>query len=219
MKKFISKLIIIVWVIIPISTAQADEQYTIYLKSRSFIPTPGIEQKAKVTLNKSAILGTRSVLMCQFYTIPNKTQHHNLKEAGIELLEYIPNNTWLIKAPSKPIEVLVQSLSDATFSNIRWLGTLLVLDKVEPSLVEKIKTQGEKEHIMNLWVDFFKNVPSNEARSLVISYDGEVIEEIPELSRLVVSLPKTTVLELASENGVQWIMQESLPPQTLNNGM
>ena len=219
LKKMILELIIIALVVVPISAVQADDQYTIYLKSRSFTPKPGIEPEAKVTLDKSAILGTRSVLMCQFYIIPDKTQRHNLERTDIKLLEYIPNNTWLISVPLKPIEVLVQSLSDVTFSNIRWLGTLLALDKIESSLVERIKSQGEKECMINLWIDFFKDVPLNTAHELVISYEGQIIEEIPELSRLIVNLPTTAVLKLANENSVQWIMQEPSPPQTVNDGM
>jgi len=206
-----------------VSVAQADES-TIHLKSRSFIPESGVEPQAASALDENAVPGSHQVLIVQFNQIPDEAQRRELEKAGIKLLEYIPDNTWLVSMRPEPVQAQAQALSQQTLSNVRWLGTLSTLDKMESSLAKGEFGDWAKntdDGTVTLWVDFFKGVPLNEARKLVISHGGTVAKEIPELSRLVISLPedRDMVLAFAGENSVQWIMQEPPPPQPVNDDM
>ena len=103
-----------------------DQQYTIELKSRTFTPTPG----SQVAALEEIPLGDSYHVMMQFYELPNETQRQSLAATGILLLEYIPQNTWIVSI--KPSQLMSESQTNL---NIRWSGKLLPSDKVSPDIL------------------------------------------------------------------------------------
>ena len=70
----------------------------ILLKSRQFIPEEGISQILKDKITARAPKKTHVLL--QFNNIPTKEEKQELKNQGINLIAYIPKNTWFASVES-----------------------------------------------------------------------------------------------------------------------
>lgn len=75
------------------SSAQDDSRYTLQLQSGAFVPSKNITTEALNGVRQRAVAG-RSFLVLQFEQIPNEAERKQLAAAGIELLDYIPNNAY-----------------------------------------------------------------------------------------------------------------------------
>src|ERR1051325_9193742 len=77
--------------------AQDDLRYTIQLKSGSFIPPKNITTTNLNEFNRRAVRSDeKTFALIQFENIPSEAEKQHLKLAGIELLEYIPNNAYTV---------------------------------------------------------------------------------------------------------------------------
>lgn len=63
----------------------------IHLKSRDFVPTPGVDVKTK---KKLKIEGDRARAFIQFQNSPLPRDKKNLRILGVKLLDYTPDDTW-----------------------------------------------------------------------------------------------------------------------------
>ena len=93
-----------------------DPQYRIALKSRQFVPSPGVELALMQEL-AAAGDGRRHVLL-QFEDIPTGAQRTALEAAGVRLLDYVPNYAWFASLPAKI------NLQDPALAPVRWMGTI-----------------------------------------------------------------------------------------------
>ena len=79
------------------SHAQDSSRYRILFKDTSFIPSKNITAGAITGVSQSALRAdrnTKSFVVIQFENIPGEQEKQQLKLAGIELLDYIPNNAY-----------------------------------------------------------------------------------------------------------------------------
>ena len=189
--------------------ASTDQQYTIELKSRTFLPEPVIIEAIPTAKNYHA--------MVQFYELPDETQRNSLEEAGILLLEYLPKNTWITSIKSS------QTMREQQEQlNIRWSGKLLPSDKVSPEIAANTFGDWAKngDGTVNLSVRVFADINLDEMNNRVVARGGEVTEIVSMLSILKIKWPESSsLLELAEEDGIQWIEQVSPPKEELNDGL
>src|SRR6478735_9369125 len=77
--------------------SQQDSAYRLFLRTGSFIPQKNINLDFAQEFNRriSRIEG-RSFAIIQFERIPTIEQRQQLLNAGISLLDYIPNNTYTV---------------------------------------------------------------------------------------------------------------------------
>lgn len=75
------------------SLAQDDSRFTLQLQGGSFIPSKNITAVALTAVQQRALAG-RSFLVLQFEQIPTEAERKQLTAAGIELLDYVPNNAY-----------------------------------------------------------------------------------------------------------------------------
>ena len=77
--------------------SQQDSAYRLFLKTGSFIPQKNINPDFAQEFNRriSRIEG-RSFAIIQFEHIPTAEERQQLLNAGISLLDYIPNNTYTV---------------------------------------------------------------------------------------------------------------------------
>jgi hypothetical protein len=193
-----------------------DQQYTIKLKSRTFIPTPGVRLE---DFDATHPADNYHVLI-QFYDLPNEAQRQALETAGILLLKYIPQNTWTASI-KQPTGQLMNELS-TTLNFIRWSGPLLPSDKVSPDISGNSFGEWAKngDGTVNLSLRIFTDVDLPEMSERVVARGGEVTEMIPILSKLNIKWPESiSVLELAQEDSIQWIAQAPPPKEEVNDGL
>jgi hypothetical protein len=78
-------------------TAQDDSRYNLLLKSGAFIPEKNITTEKLDLFNRKAARTTgKAFAIIQFEHIPTTIEKKQLQEAGIELLDYIPNNAYTV---------------------------------------------------------------------------------------------------------------------------
>src|SRR5437762_9199445 len=75
--------------------SQKDSAYSLLLKNGAFTPQKNISASFIDQFNRRAqrIEGQTFVIL-QFETIPTESERQKLLQAGIELLDYIPNNAY-----------------------------------------------------------------------------------------------------------------------------
>ncbi len=77
------------------TSAQDSSRYTLQLKSGAFIPAKNISTDEVNSLrNKLQTIFGKTQLVIQFEELPNQLQQQELKDAGIELVEYISGNAY-----------------------------------------------------------------------------------------------------------------------------
>lgn len=211
--KNLSLLAIVLLLIVPFARAQKpDPDFMILLKSRQFVPEPGMDKAVAMQLRASPT--GRSHVLIQFDHIPTTEERETLEQAGIKLLAYIPHNAWFASVPA------TISLSDKALTSARWLGPILPQDKLPASLWEgkvgpwAVNADGS----VNLDVLFFADIPLDEARRIITAHGGYIEEEWPEFHRLRARAPRQAITALASEDEMQWV--EEAPPSkvTGNDG-
>jgi hypothetical protein len=196
----------------PVSAQEPDRDFTILLKSRQFVPTPGMDKTVEAQLSASPT--ARSHVLVQFDHIPTAEERRILEESGVKLLSYVPHNTWFASVP------VTVSLSDKALTSARWLGSILPQDKLPAGLWEgqvgpwAVNANGS----VNLDVFFFADVPLDEARRVVAAHGGNVEEELPEFHRLRIRAPRQTITALVNKDAVQWVVEAPPPKITSNDG-
>ena len=76
---------------------QAD--FTIHLKSRQFVPAPGLENALEQQLQEST--GDRVHALAQLFGAPTADQRAFLESQGVRLLAFMPNHAWLASIPQR----------------------------------------------------------------------------------------------------------------------
>lgn len=196
------------------SVAQPNEdpQYRIALKSRQFIPAPGVESGLAREMAEAAD-GRRHVLL-QFANIPTDPQRAALEAQGVRLLSYVPNYTWFASLPTK------LSLQEPAMAPVRWIGAIQSLDRLAPILRER----GVREDMIDdqgrtgLDVRFFADVSPDEALRVLETYGATVETKLIDFNRFVIRVDPGAIAALSDEDGVQWITEAPPPKATHNDG-
>src|SRR5574338_525324 len=77
--------------------AQQKEPYALLLNSGAFVPPKNITaQKIDSVNQRAARTNQKTFAIIQFETIPTDAQREQLKQSGIELLDYVPNNAYTV---------------------------------------------------------------------------------------------------------------------------
>jgi hypothetical protein len=204
--------VILLFIVTPANAQGPDRDFTILLKSRQFVPAPGMDKVMAAQLSASPT--GRSHVLIQFDHIPSAEEREALEQAGVKLLAYVPHNAWFASVPA------IVSLSDKALASARWLGAILPQDKLPAGLWEgqvgpwAVNADGS----VNLDVLFFADVPLDGARQIVAAHSGHVEEELPEFHRLRVRAPRQAITALAGEDGVQWVVEAPPPKIPSNDG-
>ena len=135
------------------SQREDENRYRLSLKSGSFIPSKNITDTSIARLNKQAMRpGGKSFVVIQFEKIPTETEKLVLKQEGIELLDYIPNNAFSATVTGT---LNVQLLNRV---RTRAIIELTPEQKMQPSLAAgifprwSVKTPGT----LDVWISFPK---------------------------------------------------------------
>ena len=193
--------------------AEKCEDIPVLLKSRQFVPIPGIEAGLERNMSARAASGTHeSHLLIQFDHIPNASERKDLEAIGVDLHTYIPKNAWFADVKTNSTSKIKGA------SNVRWVGEILAADKIAPHILKEggvgswaVNPDGS----VNLLVTFFDDVSADEAREIIRRY-GDVVGEPVMSNYWRVTISEDDITNLAGEDAVQWI-QEVAPPMTVNN--
>ena len=184
------------------------EESFIYLKSRQ-IDTRAAS--SAMLTGESRAAGQHGLI--QLAAAPDDEQRAQLTASGVQLLGYIPQNSWLASLP--PDLTAVRKLDF-----VRWIGPLLPQDRVEPAIQDGNFDSWAmtEEGNVRLEITVFPDVSLEEAAAAVGRHGGRVSAQNETFHRLQVELPPAALWSLAAEDGLQWIAQAGAPMQILADG-
>ena len=154
-------LLITVVLLASATTGFAADRYELVLDSRSYVP-------AKVRVDRAE----DSHLVIQFYEIPTDAEREELADAGIILLDYIPNYAWtaLVRGGA------VQSLDPGA---VRAVFALRASDKIARSAVDREIVRAfvyddvtDAESVLSA----FGQITDRDRNSFTLLLDGDVLE-------------------------------------------
>ncbi|MBN1506367.1 MAG: S8 family serine peptidase [Sedimentisphaerales bacterium] len=180
----------------------------IMLKSRRFVPATGLDSALRSQTQVAESIRIQSAsgavhVIIQLETVPTAERRIELTNAGVQLLSYIPNRSWLAA-------VRTGKLADvAGLSGVRAVTAILPQDKLSPS----IREQGINVYSRDIAgraravVLLFGDVGLETGEAAVEALGGEVIDRDSEQSCLICYLPIGALNALAAYDVVKWIDQ------------
>ncbi|MEJ2737062.1 MAG: S8 family serine peptidase [Anaerolineae bacterium] len=208
-------VVAMLFALLPVAAAAqagVDARYVIALKSREFIPQPGIEP-ALAQEQAAAGAGRRHILL-QFDDVPSDAQRAALENAGVRLLAYLPNHAWFASLPGG------LSLQHPGLATVRWMGAIQAADRTAPILRQPGARQAllDGQGQLGLDVRFFSDVEPGQAVTLLRAHDATIEEKAADFNRYAVRIDPEVLDLLAKEDDVQWIAPAPPPKATDNDG-
>lgn len=201
----------------PVPSVQVDTRdYQIKLRSREFTPEPGLSTAERQRLSAAVLPGADRIhVFVQLHEIPSPVERATLAAQGIELLNYVPNRTWVAAVPAGELDRV------AATPEVRWLGALQVEDKLAPEIRQEQfgdwHYDAERD-LVAVTVEVHDDVALDVARDLVLDNDGMVRGYARSINGVVAELPRTALRRLAADDRVLWV-ESALPALTeLNDG-
>ncbi|MBN2018755.1 MAG: S8 family serine peptidase [Sedimentisphaerales bacterium] len=193
-----------------INSTLANNANEILLKSRQFIPAPGVTASTKASIKE--IKGKVHILI-QLENTTTIEQRKQLETKGVRLLTYVPNKTWFASIDSNRIDEII------SLPIVRAIIEILPQDKIAPAILEN----GVNDYSTNLngearmMILFFSDVSLIDASSIISGYGGTIRAEVQQMNALEVYFPKDLIFELANNDAVKYI-EQFYEPTTANDG-
>jgi hypothetical protein len=185
------------------SFAQDSSAYTIALRSGNFIPARDVSDERIATFNQlSSKSSAPRYMLIQFDKLPNESEKQALSASGIQLLEYIPNNTYTATVSGSMDSRLLRS------ARVRSLITLEPEQKMTPQLrsgmfpARTLKVPGK----LDLWIIYPRTVAEEVVNRELVSMGAEIIPTAYAKYRVVaVRIPKEKLRDLAALGFVEYV--------------
>lgn len=191
--------------------AYSQHDYTIRLKSGSSVISENFTNRADINLSGSVFNG-RSYMIIQFYDIPDFRALKELKDLDVKLLEYIPQNAYIVSLP------ILFDFNKLISFNIRSLLAIEDNLKIGEPLRELIETESDQLKEINIVLHSFNDISNgiieNELRKLHV----QVIKSYENYSFVVCRIPVNKIKYLARLPFVCFIEKQSPPGHKEDQG-
>jgi len=172
----------------------AQNNYEVLLQSGTeFFPENARDYVDEATLSADEIVDNHYYRLLQFYAIPSSTLLQEIKNEGIELLEYIPNKTYVA---SLPLDFDLNKLEEL---NVRSIQNLAQDWKISTDLNLDVfpewAIQGDQVEVM---VKYHNNLRHEDILSFCSADDIQVIKHNGYNNFLLASISQDAVQEIAS---------------------
>jgi hypothetical protein len=141
------------------------------------------------------------LFLVQFKTPPTPAMLQQLEESGAKVLQYIPDDTFLVRMHSAPLR------SVRAVSNVHWLGQYAPEHKLDRSL--ELKLKNSPDPLANVAVLL---APDLNAGQLAVTRKllGAVRQQSKLRSGMVLrgKIVRTRLVELARSDAVLWIEED-----------
>lgn len=198
-----------------IANAQRQEPYRLLLNSGSFIPQKNITSGKIDSLNKKFFrVAGKSFVIIQFENIPTDEERKQLQQAGIELLDYVPDKGYTATITgSLDSNVLRQVKARAVVS-------LTAQQKMQTGLARGIyppwavKVPGT----IDVWISFPKSFSFEAVSSELKKMNIDVISSFFKNYRiLALRISTQRIAELASQPFIEYVQPAPHEDQPLNH--
>ena len=208
--------LIITLVVLSLSAlSQQDSAYRLFLKSGSFIPQQNITPDFAQKFNRRIVrIEGRSFAIIQFEHIPTTGERQQLLNAGISLLDYIPNNTYTVSIRG--------SMNDKTLqqAGARSVIELTPEQKMAQPLAWgvappwSVKVPGT----VDVWVRFLKILSSASVVEELHQKNFDILSsDFKDYHIISLRVPLQRLSELASLPFIEYVQPAPHEDQPLNN--
>lgn len=195
--------------------AQKSQNYKLYLRSGIIQPPANLlEGSAGPALRKSGATGVKRLVIIQFYDIPEEQSVQLLRNADIELLEYVPDNAYTAMVAGQLDVALLRS------ANARSVIELAPAQKIHPAL----SGPGFPEHVVkvpgkvDVCISYPRSADLKEIRTDLQSNNFETVSEsLIAYQMLEVRVEQNRLQELAALPWLQYIEPIRAPYEPLND--
>lgn len=197
-----------------VTAAQESGDYRLFLKSGAFTPAKNITSFTDQYNKRIARSGIQYFTIIQFDKIPAAGQREQLRQAGIELLDYIPNNAYTATVRGSLNTAVLQA------ANARAIVELAPEQKIAGSLAKgvfpswAIKSAGT----LDVWVHFPASIPAENVLAQLREKNFDIISTIHKnYGILGLRIASTRLKELAAESYIAYVQAAPPADQALND--
>ena len=143
----------------------------------------------------------------------NATIKHQLKTHGVELLEYLPSNTWKARMPASSLNTV------KTLKYVHALGDIYPLDKFPNHVLEKgfHAYTYPGVNTIRVLVTFYRDISFERAKDILAQISGTTDQQgFISGKRILLSIPRDRLQALAGYDEVSWIEGRPLPKKIHN---
>ena len=203
-------------ILLPLSAiSQNKNDYELILKNGSFTPEKNVVAGKLQARNRQALpLSQKYFVIIQFEEIPDEAERAQLKQEGVELLDYIPNNAYTA--------TITASLSDISLrrSKARSVISLTAVQKLHVSLTKgNVPEYARKvKGYIDVWVNFPRNFSIEEVSEALKADAFEIISNTYQAYQILeVRVPENRLSELALKHYIQFIQPVPAADKPVNN--
>ncbi|MFC1879171.1 S8 family serine peptidase [Chloroflexota bacterium] len=195
--------------------------YRVHLLSGELDPQPGLSAEDRRKLSEQAAISSTYDdgmvhALVQLYKTPGPPEKQMLQNAGVKLLEYIPNYAWMASLSGQDLDRVIG------LPLVRWIGAWTAQDKLHPDIRAGIwgdwAIHPDSGRFM-VMVLLQKDVPLAQGEALAKKHNGITMPPIAGLHGLTVWIGDHDLLALAAEEGIVWIEQGPPPLSPTNDGV
>jgi hypothetical protein len=192
-----------------------EERYRLSLNSGSFIPSRNITASGIDTVNKKAFRPQgKSFIIIQFENIPAEGEKQQLRQAGIELLDYIPNNAYTA--------TVTGILNITTLNQVRTRAIIELTpeQKMQPSLAAGILPQWavKTPGTIDVWISFPKSVSYETVSNEIRNKNFDILSTaFKQYNIIALRIAADRIKELAALPFIDYVQAAPKEDQLLNN--
>jgi uncharacterized repeat protein (TIGR01451 family) len=187
--------------------------HPIRLKSETFVPAGGLD--ANLGYVRSLGSDPEGVYaIVQFRQPPDKESRKRLAALGVQILNYLPENSYFARLPRG---VNADPLRSA---GVIWLGAVYPKDK----LPARMKSSGigswavQSDGSAELRVKYFQQADFAQVAKAIEACGGQILSVNGKLREVAVTLPTSRLDQLVGCDGVRWIEEATPPKVPFNDG-
>lgn len=197
-------------------TAQENRAYNLYLKSGTVTPVPVIElvRKQPDSVFRTAVNDEVKFVIIQFFKIPDEPVVDRLKNAGITVLDYIPENAYTALVRGEPDRDVLQA------AGVRAILELQPEHKIQPALLganlppHAVREAGK----VDVRISYVKTWNPDSIRQAIDKHEALLLSDaLSPYQIMEVQVPVDRLLALAGQPWVQYIEAVPPPEELLND--
>lgn len=181
-------------------------QEGILLKSGTYTPVAKTAQKSKTPKNRFR-LGATSYVLIQFYKTPDMAERNILLSMGINLLEYVPYNTYWATMEAGYEESALQH------ANIRSISAVEGRFKIDAALVSNTEDLSSKQIV----VSYFKTANIQVLQNQLEQLGGTVLRQHAAVHKIALAVPASSIASIAEIPEVSYI--SALAPSSVSGDL
>ena len=199
----------------PVSAQGVPDPYRVYLRSGAFTPSSDISSTSLSSFNRNTARSSgRAMALMQFTQMPGKAERQLLLQNGITLLDYIPQNTFVISYTGDLQPALMQQLK------VRAVTALTPQQKMDPQFAAGIIPSRSVTiaGTVDVQISFPYVFSAAEVEANLKALNFDILPSLFKDYRILsVRLSSARISELAALPYVEYVQPAPGPDQLLNN--